>query len=212
MLAKPTIHIDEDDVEEQLAKLGLTLNSLHEALRAGYEAKQDLTKNDPIWHRAPTPTAKIIRGLREQLIPQGWIRSDAKGLATIIHPDGHLSIGVAAGDKMTGLDTEVQPRTRSRKGPATKDAISINQLRFEGMLPEISPPSTRILLFRIASNTIKAELSLPASIGEDEHISEWSKRIILPDMKLTTAIPTPTPVPVPVPATSIKVPRKAQSG
>jgi hypothetical protein len=181
------IIIDQQDVEDALGKIGLDQQLLSEALQSGYLASASCTENDPPNYAGMSQWARTVRGLRERLVPLGWSKSDAKGYSTVVDPAGRIAIAVASGCENTGRNNGRSPTTKSEKGPRTADAVLANKDQLE-LFPETLLPIredeeqeklTYIYLFHRDRAEIRAELSLPASMGSDGHINGWAERIIL---------------------------------
>lgn len=118
------------------------------------------------------------------LAPLGWSRSDEGNFCTVVEPGGRFAIAVASGSEYTGVVNREIPTTKCRKGPNTADAVHTNEQLY--LFKELAPVATRepdratwILLFHNDAKEIRAELSLPNSIGDDGHIDGWRERIIL---------------------------------
>lgn len=194
------VHHELSDIESALARLGLTLTPLVQAVQLGYLARHSCTAND-----APNAPGfyqwnATLRGLREGLVLIDWNRCDDGNFATIVNPDGSIAISAASGNQDTGKVLAV-PSTRSSKGPNTAAAVSINASQYE-MFPEVfSPPvhdgdssrATWILLFYTDRKEIRSELSLPISMDAEGRIMAWKERIILPTQLLDHEITLPNP-------------------
>ena len=86
---------NSEDCEEQLAKLGIKLVQLHDALRAGEEARRLTTANDPRNAAGTVDYFRRIRVLRERLIADSqWARLDLNQLPLVANPDRTMAIGV----------------------------------------------------------------------------------------------------------------------
>jgi hypothetical protein len=180
----PKLHVEPDEVDSALAKLGLTRAPLLEAVVAGLLARDACTLNDPPFLPGIYQWGRTVRVLREVLAPLGWSRSDEGNFCTVVEPGGTFAIAVASGSEHTGRADRETPTTKRRKGPTTADAVHANaQLYlFEEFAPAVAAEPDRatwVLLFHSDTKEIRAELSLPDSIGDDGHINGWRERIIL---------------------------------
>ena len=175
--------IISEDPAADLAKLGLKLQDLVDAVNAGELARRGCTANDPPTAPGYSAWSRIVRSLRDINLPMGWRKSDA-GLSTVISPAGDLAIAVAAGDAFTGTDKT--PSTKYPKGRATQDAVEANQLELftTGPKKRGKGPLTWILLVHATTTEVRAELSLPASIDESGHVRTWKRRIPLPPQQV----------------------------
>ena len=180
----PKLHVRPDEVNAALSSLGLTPAPLFEAVIAGLLARDACTANDPPFLPGIYQWGKTVRALREALAPLGWSRSDEGNFCTVVEPGGSFAIAVASGSEETGRVGGETPTTKRRKGPSTADAVHANaQLYlFEEFAPAVTPEPDRatwVLLFHSDAAEVRAELSLPDSIGDDGHIDGWRERIIL---------------------------------
>jgi hypothetical protein len=180
----PKLHVQPDEVDAALAKLGLTRAPLLEAVVAGLLARHACTPNDPPFLPGIYQWGRTVRALREALAPLGWSRSDEGNFCTVVEPGGSFAIAVASGSEDTGRVGRVSPTTKRRKGPTTAEAVHTNaQLylfaEFAPAVPAEPDRATWVLLFHSDGKELRAELSLPDSIGDDGHIDGWRERIIL---------------------------------
>ncbi len=182
---QPKLHATPDEVDAALARLGLTRQPLREAILAGLLARDACTANDPPFLPGIYQWGRTVGGLRDGLAPLGWSRSDEDNFCTVVEPRGGFAIAVASGSEHTGRIGRETPTTKRRKGPSTAEAVHTNaQLYlFEEFAPAMAQReperATWVLLFHSDGKEIRAELSLPDSIGEDGHIDGWRERIIL---------------------------------
>ena len=188
MSALPHIIQEPHEVDAELAKLGLEVRVLMDALNDGDEARTMTTANDPPMYGGITFWAVAVRSLRGNLLAGRWEKSDAGNYSVVVSPDGRHQIAVSSGNEDTGLRNGKQPKTRNPKGPATSKAIQNNrdQLSFVeelGLRVHAQPASdvlTWIFLFHDAGSEIRSELSLPRVLDDELRASEWEMRIILP--------------------------------
>jgi hypothetical protein len=171
------------DVTNALEELGLRADVLRDAMVSGENARDACTVNDPQSAPGFFSYTHTTRRLAELLIPLGWARKDSDGLALIVSPSGDMAIIIGSGDEGTGV-SDHPVRSRYPKGPATKMAVEQN--RQLELFPRATQPQestgtrrTWLLLRRRIKDRLYAELSLPYEVGEDDHVVEWSRRIIL---------------------------------
>ena len=181
------VYEDPVDIAGRLDALGVGENSLRESVKQGVSYVLECTKHDPPWLKGIMGTGKIIRALRDVLIPRDWTYSNPRGYGITTHPSGEIAIAVAGGDANTGR--AATPTTRTEKGPATRDAIYGNtQLQFSQLDPRFPRTNTTatsqtwILLFYVDDDAeeTRMELSQPSGMDRDNHVTSWSERIILP--------------------------------
>ena len=180
----PKVYWKPVDVADRLSYLDLTPDVLWDAVLYGQGYAAECTLNDPPSTRGFITWGKTNRMLRDLLIPKGWSQANAQNYATTVHPSGSSAIAVASGDSYTGIPDK-RPSTRTDKGPATEQAIAVNQLSFAsipGSGPEWEQRQTWLLLHYLdeESDEVRAELSLPTAISPEGRVGEWQERIILP--------------------------------
>lgn len=195
-----------DDCEEQLAKLGVKLDQLHDALRAGEEARRLTTGNDPRNAGGTVDYFRRIRVLRERKIADdGWARLDLNMLPLVVNPDRTVAIGVLLGDYLTGWPGPHQPRSRRPVGEGKIRLVARNQQQMI-LFPRMADPQEVDLdsedlaqlqtWFLISYRrlfgdyvTISSELSLPSETGETRYITRYAWRIPLPELRFDGVIP-----------------------
>ncbi len=170
-------------------ELGVPIEPLIRAVRAGFDGRGLCTPNDPPFIPGTEAWRFVVRTLREGLLPLGWRKSDPGNYSLVSTDDRQLNIVVASADqfvKRTGAD----PRTRSLKGLYTEAAIARNLVQND-LFPETIPENVRvaaasleyptwILLIYITDDECRAELSFPDLI-EEQSIVSWAERIFIPD-------------------------------
>ncbi len=168
----------------RLAQLGLAEPILWQAVLSGQRYAAECTLHDVASLGGILAWAKAHRMLRDQLAPLGWTVDNRQNYPTTVHPNKGWAIGVASGDQRTGHPDKT-PATRTEKGPATRQAVSQNQLSFASISKEFerdaSLRKTYLLLFHRDEDAdeIRAELSLPAEMTGDGFVVEWQERIVL---------------------------------
>src|SRR6266511_2751949 len=183
---------------EPLGALGLTLEDLHRALRAGDRERRTCTKLDARSAPSFLMWTRTIRILRETLIPRRWKAVDLNQLPLIVNHDRTIGIAVSSGDSVTGLVIPgVQPKTRNPKGAVTVAVVKRNEdlalFPLSDIVKEPEPDDysrlrTYYLLwyFDRKKSELRAELSQPEAVGSDGRIDSWiSPRIIIPSIQMT---------------------------
>ncbi|CCD29923.1 conserved hypothetical protein [Candidatus Glomeribacter gigasporarum BEG34] len=193
------IHVEETDVRRRLAELGLESQALLEALCRGYMALILSTPNYPPLYASFAAWANTVCTLREYLTLQGWDRRDENNYSLIVDKRKEMAIAVSTGDEGTGRP-DMNPTTKSSKGPNTVDAVTTDQLQLELPLglPDNPVPVqpvhqknrwvTWIFLVHWAMNEIRCELSLPVLIGDTARPSLWKERILLKPVPKDSAL------------------------
>ena len=184
-LPDPVVYADPTMARQRLYQLGLTPERLWSAFNFGIAERRNCTANDPVWLPGILTSGKIMRGLRDELVPLKWTISNKLGYATVVHPGGLLAIGVSSGDRSAG-DPAGHPSTKTEKGPATEHAVAVNQLGFWNVAPGDFPPPpattpTYLFLYCVDDDAgiVGAELSLPIFLSPDGRIHDWQERIPL---------------------------------
>lgn len=184
-MLKTVIHDTPENADAALARLGLTMAPLMRAVRAGYLSRISRTANDAPIAAGFYHWNETLRTLRDELVVLSWSRVDEQMFSTVLSPDGKIAISVSSGDEATG-DPHGFPRTKRDKGPRTADAIyaNVGQLDLFETVSESSSEEeveclTYVLLFHADAHELRAELSLPVSMDEQDHIDNWRERIIL---------------------------------
>lgn len=180
------LHTDEN-ASDRLTQLGVPMGALTEAVWQGYLARSRTTANHPKISRGIIMWAEAVAVLREQLRPEGWIKSDKGNYELAVNEADSLAIVVTTGDEATGL-VGASPSNKCPKGINTAEAVEVNnQLDlFSEFLPKVEETkgfTTWVLLIHLATDELRAELSLPYSISNGK-INGWKERVILPSMPL----------------------------
>jgi len=192
------IKIEPIEVKGRLEELGLKEELLNNSILKGLIARSESTLNHPPLYAGFITWANIVKGLREELIPLGWVRNDENMYSRIFNPTGTIAIAVATGDENTG-NPHINSMTKSSKGNATNKAVTINaqlslNFGFENIEIEDSENNkikTWLLMFSINNNEVLSELSLPISFNGK--VNGWNERIILGSIPLD---PTSTDIPL----------------
>lgn len=180
------LHTKENAVD-RLSLLGISLPILTESVWQGYLARSRTTANHPSIARGVIMWAEAVAVLREQLRPQGWVKSDKGNYELVVNKKESLAIVVTTGDDATGM-IGATPSNKCPKGVNTVEAVETNnqQDMFSELLPIVEKTSgltTWVLLMHMAATEVRCELSLPSSISNGK-IDGWKERIILPSLLL----------------------------
>lgn len=190
-MANPAIdlHFEIFDVERRVAALGLSIDILLDAVRAGFTGRSSCSELDPPMYPGQTMWAHTVRRLRQGTAPIGWKPDNSNNYCVALSPEG-VAIAVATGDANTGRP-DATPSTGSPKGPCTVEAIAVNQLALDLKLPgeeaaielpEVIQRQIWLLLIYLDQSEVRAELSLPLRLDEQDRVTGWRERIILPSV------------------------------
>jgi hypothetical protein len=202
------IYSEPEEVGARLQALGLREDVLVDSVRSGLNWMFSCTLNDVPNFAGYAMWDKIIRFLREDLLPQGWERNNSRNYATTVHPEGLCTLAVAAGNAATGRPDR-EPSTRTAKGPVTREHIARNngQLDFGEVYDAFPAPKkqyfdggpTYLLLhyWDEETETVWVELSMPSEMTAEGLVTRWAERIVLgayhvdPGMAVDPATPQP---------------------
>lgn len=173
-------------VEDRLAELGLSQVGLEQVLGTYQLAYDTRTANDWSLARPLTSYIESIQALRNTFVPNGWKAVEKQRAPFIESADGKILVSIASADEGTGI-AAAKPKTRSKKGRVAQEAVNDNrqldlftQNNVVPLRPATDDPAaTWYLLIYANDEVIRAELSQPNSIGEDNRIDDWIERIII---------------------------------
>lgn len=182
---------EEAEVQSRLEELfGLSPEMIQDVVMQGLLARSSCTPHHPRTYQGLAQWAETVRALRDKTAPLGWAKSDDNNFPLCLHPSGNITIAVYTGDRDTGM-TGCTPSNRAVKGANTEQAVWVNQKQLS-LFEELKEPqldcdsTTRImwvLLYHVASNEIRFELSLPQQISGGK-IRSWQERIVFPAIPL----------------------------
>lgn len=183
------IHAQPFEARSRLMEIGVPIEPIMRAVRAGFDGRGLCTPNDPPFIHGTEAWRYVVRTLREGLLPLGWRKSDSGNYSLVSSDKRQINIVVASADQFVKSKVG-QPRTKSLKGLYTEAAIAKN-LYMDDLFPETIPENVRataaalefptwILLTYITDEECRAELSFPEHI-EDQTIVSWAERIFIPD-------------------------------
>jgi hypothetical protein len=194
---QPIVHEDAA-AASRLTALDLTPQDLVAALSGADAQARMWTPLAPPMMAGMARWGKTNELLRARLVPRGWSHDNPKGLPRTISPDREFAIVATTGDSATGLP-DSNPSTKYAKGVQTVRAIGRNiQLAFDfadlavgealwAVAGQEDPVATWLLLYHVAPEQIRAELSLANGIDLRGHVSAWIERIILPVIERTAS-------------------------
>jgi hypothetical protein len=192
------VYFEPDDVDDCLARLGLSRETFVTAAKEGLAAFSACTPNHPATFPGTSQWAETNRSMRDGLVFSKWTRVNEMNQPLVINATKTMAITAVSGDANTGVK-DAFPSTRSSKGPRTADAIRANQGRFEFMddpapvvaSMKVSGRSTWLFLFYrdMQRSELRYELSKPTSMTEDGHVSDWAERIIFPPTSFDENVP-----------------------
>lgn len=168
--------------------LGLQPTMIQDVIMQGLLARTSCTLHHPKTFPGLSQWAETVRSLRDKTAPLGWTPSDENNFPLCINPSGNIAIAVYTGDRETGGASN--PSNRAAKGTNTEQAVWANQkqLSLFDAFPELPADSDDgrimwVLLYHVASNEIRFELSLPRHIVGGK-IRSWEERLVFPAIPL----------------------------
>lgn len=175
---------------DRLGALGLSVEVLHRAVRAGIEARATRTGLAPRNAAGTDLVSHTVEELRLLLEPARWTADWAGGQERTVSADGTTSVIVSTGAGSVG-DLSGDARTAHPKGPLMRDAVTENlgfvQEEFPLGLFDAPEPGARrlcwVLLVKVEPGRALLELSVPDGMREGV-VDHWAERIPLPPLPL----------------------------
>jgi hypothetical protein len=180
------------EVRNRLEELGVTKDQMMEVVAAAVGGRNNCTNFDPRSAPGWSSWREGNRRLREILVPLGWEMDEAEGIPSVIHRPTKTQITMCNTDAGTGLK-DYHPQQTSKKGSATEEKVSKNQLALGGILDNslnqkvvrLSPKTIGFitcwyLCVYCEEDEVRAELSCPVECV-DGYFRSFSERIFLID-------------------------------
>lgn len=174
-------------VAGNLNKLGTSIDKLRVVIEAVATARASVTPNDPAGARGYLGWQMGTRRLREVHAGlDGWEKDDTDQVPTIRNEFLGIRIAILNTDDGTCIEKSM-PKNRSKKGPATDNAVDINQGTFLDVLEEsitkVTPirakaPNTCLTYYLCVyqeGDDVRGELSL-ATQTSSGYLVDFSER------------------------------------
>lgn len=183
---------DGPAAEAELRQLGLETADIVAAVEAAEITRRSCSPLEPSIAPGFKAWVAAFTALAERKVPQGWEKTETKGLPRLIEPRTAVAITVGSGDEGTGTSGG-RPATKSPRGPQSVLYVRSNQSQlqiFEArelrQLPAEAEQVTWWLLIYSDGDDVRAELSLPVGLDDKRRLGFWEKRIIvdIPDLSL----------------------------
>jgi hypothetical protein len=182
------------EIASRLAAMGLTEEFLTEATRYAYAEKERCTGNDARAAGGYAVWSKLLRFLRDGLLPRGWSKGALPELESVIHPSRSFQIVPSSGNWATGYSDRM-PATMNPKGRRTGDVIADNgqfTLDVVGSTREVKPEMKTFFFLTYEDENkeeIRHELAIPTHMkigpkAKKGRIDEFGSRIILKPVPL----------------------------
>lgn len=184
------VHAKPLSIRTRLLELDIPLELLIASAQAGFIERMNASPFDPVTKAGTDAWSYPVRVIREGLEGRGWRLDDPQNLPLVISDERKINVTVSSGDEMTGIEKPRRdPRSKNTKGALLATAIerNIDQIDlFPDALPErvvkfgqtLAYPTWVFLLY-ITDDEIRAELSLPNSMDDHDHLNGWAERIVL---------------------------------
>lgn len=194
--------------DSDIADYGLTIEQWREVAEQGEREARQTTDNDPRNARGNRRWFAHNRVLREFAIEVGAEVARPNNHELTLFRERKLALFVMRGDRHTGLDTPVEPRSWRPFGLMTQNARKSNAIQLDFFIPAPDEgqepiqlldlhklgPEYRDWLFVIVLTHrdragMRMELSIPVGCDEEGFITRWSERRILPAVPFLAKIP-----------------------
>jgi hypothetical protein len=176
--------LENDDIESDLALLGLNKSLLTEAISLGFLAKSNCTAHHPRTYKGLVQWGETVKALRDILKPLGWKAIEENNYSLCVNSERTIAIVIQTGDQDTGL-LYGNPTNKASKGNNTEESVKNNQMQQQlSLFPasgSVDSPcnyTTWVLLYTETAMGIRCELSLPVEMV-DGKITSWHKRIVI---------------------------------
>ncbi|MBF5093978.1 hypothetical protein F1643_05265 [Azospirillum sp. INR13] len=176
---------------QKLREMSVPIELLIEAAQQGFVERMNAELPfDPVTAPGTDAWRYPVRVLRKALMELGWRIDNPRNLPLAISDEKKINVTVSSGDEFTGLEGVRQPRSKNPKGVLMEEAIARNTRQYDlfpGSLPiavqkfdQTVKHKTWVFLIYITDEEIRAELSLPSSMDETDHVNRWAERILIP--------------------------------
>jgi hypothetical protein len=172
----------DSSARARLEQLGFTPPSIvRDALQHGAGTAKSVTPWHPAAYGGYRMWAETIFALSWLGNDAGWEKEPVNGVELVTNHLTSVAVIVTAGNAATGFEN-YRPECRY-------DRPEMVQAIVNGTLDRLWDPERRrsdwqvwFLLHKLAapSDVVRAELSLPASIGPDGQVTRWVERLIIP--------------------------------
>lgn len=174
----------------RLRELGLDVQSLLEVVFQGEQARAEATAHDPINAAALDAYRYRVRGIRDRLVPRGWVLDRDGGVEKTWSPDRKHVIITRAGDSGVGVRGAF-PQPKQKPGNEVRTIVEDACLLLDPNWMNVVPKkrkkddfATWMLLVYQQGDEVRSELSSPTSLNDDDVVLGWHERILLPTIDL----------------------------
>ncbi|MGE0456239.1 MAG: hypothetical protein AB7O37_21045 [Vicinamibacteria bacterium] len=122
--------------------------------------------------------------LAERLVAAAWEKDETFGIARMVNPETGIAVALCSGDGDVGLASG-RPRSKCPHGVGAATFVKHNEqmeIPFPGRpRTEAAPPCKTYWLMTHSNgkDVLRAELSLPVGVDDENYFSIWHERVIL---------------------------------
>lgn len=185
-----TIITNEIEIKKELNALNLTIDKIILPALNALLLKLNCTNYNTKGGAGYIQWDGLVRSIREECCGEHWEKYEYKGIEGIISRNerGRKSRIIPSSGNSATANQNQPPSNKNPKGFKTIELINNSQQGslFYGFPNQIedSITDTYILLYYNNSKELRLELSIPSHITKAGRIVSWSKRIIIPPIKL----------------------------
>lgn len=200
----------ENAPTQEESVLGISAQVFTDAILSGIGQYKSVNKFHPITAGGSRAWEEIVASFRQMVVDQcvGWKSIHRDGMAQLVNAGKQLTIVVTSGDSNTGLNNDVQPRTRNQKGQTTKNIVEANSnyplfediVSIDKSSSNVDGHQTWVFLYAIdrMKSEVRFELSLPTETQLSGakgklKISQWSQRFLFEPVPFEGQISKPIP-------------------
>lgn len=202
-----TWELDESSLQDETV-LSINKRVFVDAIQSGIYQYKSVNKFHPITAGGSRAWEEIVSSFRQMVVDQnqGWKAIHKDGMPLLVNASEQLTVVITSGDSNTGVDGDIQPRTRNQKGQATQSFVEANYPLFEDVATIDILPSTAdghetwVFLYHIDKRKLEVrfelarptETALSGSKGRVK-ISSWSHRYLFEAVPFDGQISNPVP-------------------
>ncbi|MBF4618096.1 hypothetical protein ITJ44_08420 [Clavibacter sp. VKM Ac-2873] len=188
LIKEPT---PDPNVESRLARLGLSIALIHDALRPALDHARNRSALATKSAKGSDLYQDSFENLAQRLVLLGWSPHEVDGQPRLVHSDGRLALTVSSATNVASADPRVQPRTR-KKGPATaravgapapQSALDLPEFRSEaGARGDAADAPLWFVLHELVDQGLNIAVAKPSGLDSSGAVVAWEERIPLPSL------------------------------
>ncbi len=193
---RPSLVHEGPRATARLAELDLTEDILIRVVQAAEMERRSCSPLEPTIAPGFKAWATAYRVAAELLMPRNWERVELRGLPRLLNPETRVAIAIVGGDEATGRNTGPDPKSKTPRGSQSIFLVRSNEhqlaipfaegQRFRRLPDDAEQITWWLLIYSDGISALRAELSLPVGLGEDNRLSRWQERILItvPDLSV----------------------------